>query len=119
MTVIQRSQGATALVGLSELVVGAQVFVDGEWWLNVETPLDVVACETCGTRAVGHGRTRTEVRDLPVAGVPSVLVFAVDDDTDNNRPVESNSYTLPSPVTSCNDPELMRVMRSEPPRGGL
>ena len=76
MTVIQRSQGATALVGLPELVVGAQVLVDGEWWLNVETPLDVAACQACGTRAVGHGRTRSQVRDLPIAGVAAVLVFA-------------------------------------------
>ncbi|NLD76782.1 MAG: ISL3 family transposase [Acidimicrobiales bacterium] len=76
MTVIQRSQGATALVGLPELVVGAQVLVDGEWWLNVETPFDVAACPACGTRAVGHGRTRSQIRDLPVAGVATVLVFA-------------------------------------------
>ena len=27
-------------------------------------------------RAVGHGRSRTSVRDLPIAGVPTVLVFA-------------------------------------------
>lgn len=76
MTVIQRSQGATALVGLGELVVGAQVLVDGEWWLYVETPWDVAACAACGTKAVGHGRTRSQVRDLPIAGVASVLVFA-------------------------------------------
>lgn len=76
MTVIQSSQGATALVSLDEVVVGAQVLVDGEWWLNVETPADVVACRACGTRAVGHGRTRSQIRDLAIAGVPAVLVFA-------------------------------------------
>ena len=73
---IQRSQGATALVGLPELVVGAQVLVDGEWWLYVETPWDVAACAACGTKAVGHGRTRSQVRDLPIVGVASVLVLA-------------------------------------------
>lgn len=76
MTVIQRSQGATALVGLGELVVGAQLLVEGEWWLNVETPADVAACAACGTKAVGHGRTRSQIRDLPIAGVATVLVFA-------------------------------------------
>ncbi|MFN6118728.1 MAG: transposase family protein [Actinomycetes bacterium] len=33
-------------------------------------------CPGCGVRAVGHGRNRTVVRDLPIAGVPTVLVFA-------------------------------------------
>jgi hypothetical protein len=36
----------------------------------------IVWCHGCRCRAVGHGRTRTQVRDLPVAGVPTVLVFA-------------------------------------------
>lgn len=71
-----RSDDATALVGMPELVVGAQLFRDGEWWLNVETPAGVVWCHGCGVRAVGHGRNRTQVRDLPIAGVPTVLVFA-------------------------------------------
>lgn len=67
---------ATALVGMSELVVRAQVLRDGEWWLAVETWPGLRWCPGCGVRAVGHGRNRTVVRDLPVAGVPSVLVFA-------------------------------------------
>ena len=71
-----RSDDATALVGMPELVVGAQLFRDGEWWLHVETPSAVVWCHGCGCRAVGHGRTRTQVRDLSIAGVPTVLVFA-------------------------------------------
>ena len=71
-----RSDDATALVGMPELVVGAQLFRDGEWWLNVETPASAVWCHGCGCRAVGHGRTRTQVRDLPIAGAPTVLVFA-------------------------------------------
>ena len=76
MSKIYRSDDATALVGTPELVVRAQLLRDGEWWLYVETPATVVWCHGCGSRAVGHGRTRTQVRDLPIAGTPTVLVFA-------------------------------------------
>lgn len=76
MSVIEGSQSATAFVGIPALVVGAQLFVDGEWLLYVETTADVVGCPSCGTRAVGHGRTRTQVRDLPICGAPTVLVLA-------------------------------------------
>ena len=76
MSVIQGSQGATALVGMAGFVVGAQELVDGEWWLYVETTADVVGCSGCGTRAVGHGRNRSAVRDLPIGGRATVLVFA-------------------------------------------
>ena len=67
---------ATALVGMSELVVCAQVLRDGEWLLAVETRRGPRWCPGCGVGAVGHGRSRTIVRDLPIAGVPTVLVFA-------------------------------------------
>ncbi len=67
---------ATALVGMPELVVRGQVQRDGEWWLAVETPCRPHWCPGCGVQAVGHGRTRSTVRDLPIAGVPTVLVFA-------------------------------------------
>ena len=73
---MHRSEGATALVAMPGFVVGAQVEVDGEWWLAVETSADVVGCSSCGTRAVGHGRRRVKVRDLPIAGRPVVLVWA-------------------------------------------
>ncbi len=76
MAVIEGSQGATALVGMAGFVVGVQERVDGEWWLYVETRADLVGCSTCGVRAVGHGRRLTTVRDLPIAGVPTVLVWA-------------------------------------------
>jgi transposase len=66
----------TALVGMPELVVRGQVLRDGEWWLAVETRPGPQGCPGCGVRAVGHGRSRTTVRDLPIAGVPTVLVFA-------------------------------------------
>ena len=73
---IQRSRGATVLVGLPEFVVGAQELVDGEVWLYVETTADLVGCRGCGTRATGHGRARTAVRDLPISGRPTVLMCA-------------------------------------------
>jgi hypothetical protein len=51
--VIQGSRGATALVGMPGLVVGAQVVVEGELWLYVETTADVVGCGGCGTPGCG------------------------------------------------------------------
>jgi transposase len=74
--VINGSDDATALVWMRELVVGAQVLRDGEWWLAVETTADRAWCPSCAVRAVGHGRSRVLVRDLPIAGTPTVLVFA-------------------------------------------
>jgi transposase len=61
---------------MPEFVVGVQELIDGEWWLYVETAVDVIGCPECGTRAVGHGRSRSVVRDLPISGRPTVLVFA-------------------------------------------
>jgi transposase len=72
----QRSDGATVLLGMPEFVAGAQLAVGRELWLMVETTADVVGCEGCGTRAVGHGRRRLKVRDLPMADRPVVLVWA-------------------------------------------
>ena len=76
MTVINGSRGATALVGMAGFVVGAEELIGEEWWLYVETTADLVGCPGCGTRAVGHGRARTAVGDLPIAGRATVLVFA-------------------------------------------
>ena len=73
---IHGSQGATALVGIAGIVVGVQELVDDEWWLYAESTADLAGCPACGTRAVGHGRSRCLVRDLPVAGRPCVLVIA-------------------------------------------
>jgi transposase len=72
----ERSDGATALLGMDGLVVGAQIDVDGERWLAVQTTAQVVGCDACGTRAVGHGRRVVRVRDLPMADTPVVLVWA-------------------------------------------
>lgn len=76
MSVIQGSRGATELVGMPGLVVGAQYVADGELWLFAETDIDFMGCSGCGTRATGHGRQRVLVRDLPVAGRPTVLCVA-------------------------------------------
>lgn len=70
------SEGATALVGMAGFVVGVQELIDGEWWLFVETDADVTGCPGCGVRAVGRGRRPTTVRDLPIAGVPTVLAWS-------------------------------------------
>ena len=76
MTVHHGSEDATALVGLDGFTVGAQEQIDGELWLHVETTAATAACWGCGTRAVGHGRCYTLVRDLAIAGRPSVLAWA-------------------------------------------
>jgi hypothetical protein len=70
--------GVSALVGLDGFLVRAQVLEEstGEWWLAVETTEDRAWCESCGVRAVGHGRRRVVVRDLPLADRPVVLVWA-------------------------------------------
>jgi transposase len=60
---------------MDEFVVGAQVEVDGEVWLLVETTTGAVACERCGTKAIGHGRREIRLRDLPAGDRPVVLVW--------------------------------------------
>lgn len=71
------SDGATALLGMDGFVVRAQVLEDGEWWLLVETVAgETVGCPGCGVRAVGHGRRRVQVRDLPIAGRPVRVVWS-------------------------------------------
>ncbi len=70
------SDGATALFDIVGFVVVAHVLEGGEWWWLVETTADRVGCPACGVRAVGHGRRRVHVRDLPIAGRPVRLVCA-------------------------------------------
>jgi transposase len=70
------SDGATALFDMDGFVVRAQMLEDGEWWLLVETAAAMVGCPSCGVRAVGHGRRRVQLRDLPIAGRPVRLVWA-------------------------------------------
>jgi transposase len=70
------SEGATALFDMPGFVVRVHAMKAGEWWLQVETTADRVGCRSCGVRAVGRGRRRVEVRDLPIAGRPVGLVWA-------------------------------------------
>ena len=49
---------------------------DGELLMLVETDVDVVGCWGWGTRARSKGRRRIRVRDLPVGGRPTVLVWS-------------------------------------------
>jgi hypothetical protein len=65
----------TALLGLDGLIVGAHELIDGEWWLLVETTADVVGCPSCGARAIGHGRRLVHMRDVPISGRPTRLLF--------------------------------------------
>ncbi len=67
-----RSSGATALLAMDGFVVLSATEADGELWLLVETRDTVVGC---GVRAVGHGRSEVQVRDLPVGGRPVRLVW--------------------------------------------
>lgn len=45
-------------------------------WLAVDTDAGRAACRSRGVFGVGNGRRRVLVRDLPIAGVPVVLVWA-------------------------------------------
>jgi transposase len=64
------------LFDMPGFVVRVHAMKAGEWWLQVETTADRVGCRSCGVRAVGRGRRRVEVRDLPIAGRPVGLVWA-------------------------------------------
>jgi transposase len=68
--------GATALVGLDGFVVKSQIVRDSEHWLLVETTAASAWCPGCGVRAVGNGRRNVIVRDLPIAGKATVIVWA-------------------------------------------
>ena len=70
------SDVVTALFGIEGMRVRAHAEIVDEWWLKIETAADVAGCSACGTRAVGHGRRKVRVRDLPVFGRPVVLLWA-------------------------------------------
>ena len=73
---IDDSGDVTSLIGLDGFVVCAQVHDGVQWWLGIETTVEVAGCEACGTRAIGHGRRRVKVRDLAIVGEPVTLVWA-------------------------------------------
>jgi transposase len=68
--------GVAALLGMHGFVVTAQTVRDGEVWLAIETTTTRLACPTCGVFGIGNGRRRVLVRDLPIAGRATVLVWA-------------------------------------------
>ena len=70
-----RSGGSTALLGMDGFVVLTQIDTEGEIWMLVETTADLVGCPRCGVRALGHGRSEVQVRDLPASGRPVRLVW--------------------------------------------
>ena len=72
---MEPSGDATALLGLDGFTVLVQELIDGELWMLVETTADMVGCPSCGVRAVGHGRSVVQVRDLPNADRPVRLVW--------------------------------------------
>jgi transposase len=72
---VERSGDATALLGMDRFVVLAMDQTDGEWWLLVETTAIVVGCPDCGVRAIGHGRSTVQVRDLPNGSGPVRLAW--------------------------------------------
>ena len=65
-----------ALLGLDGFVVLAAAELAGEVELLVETTGAVTGCPRCGVVAEPHGRRPVSVRDLPLAGRPTVLVWS-------------------------------------------
>ncbi len=70
-----RSDSACVLVGMDALVVKVAEERDGELYVLVETKPGPVGCPTCGVLAESKGRRATLVRDLEIAGRPTVLVW--------------------------------------------
>lgn len=73
---------ATGARDLGAVVLGLEGFGlvavdehDGELELAVETTDDLVGCPRCGAVAWAHGRRPVRVRDLPVGGRPTTLIW--------------------------------------------
>jgi len=96
------SSGATALLGMDGFVVLAMIEQDGELFISVETTANVVGCGSCGVRAVGHGRSVTQIRDLPSGGRPVRLIWRKrrwlcrDPDCETKRFTETSDLVLDS-----------------------
>ena len=67
------TQNVTALFGMPGFEVLLTEMVDGEWYVGIETPRDLVGCDECGAVARVKDRRTVTVRDLPAAGVPVVI----------------------------------------------
>ena len=72
---VDGSSDATALLGMDGFVVLTMDRIEGEWWLLVETTATLAGCPDCGVRAIGHGRSTVQVRDLPNGSGPVRLVW--------------------------------------------
>ncbi len=68
--------GGAALLGMDGFVVTAQTVRDGGECWAVETIMRRLACPDYGVIGVWNGRRRVRVRDLPIAGRPTVLVWS-------------------------------------------
>ena len=79
-------------------VVKSQTVRDGEHWLLVETMEPSRWCPSCGVAGVGNGRRRVVVRDLPIAGVPTVLVWDKRTFRCRERLCERGSWSETSPL---------------------
>ena len=73
---------ATGARDLGAVVLGLEGFVllavdehDRELELAVQTSTDMVGCPGCGAVAAAHGRRPVRVRDLPVGGRPTTLIW--------------------------------------------
>lgn len=90
--------GVAALLGMDGFVVTAHVVRDGEHWLAIETTTQRLACPDCGVIGVGNGRRRVLVRDLPIAGTPTVLVWAKRTGRCRETLCERSSWSETSPL---------------------
>ena len=102
-----------ALLGMDGFVVLSTTESDDELWLFVETTTTVVGCANCGVRAVGHGRSEVQVRDLPIGGRPVRLVWRKHRWLCCDPDCPTKSFTEGSKLVSCSRfPEC----REPPPR---
>jgi transposase len=65
---------ASALLGLHGMVMTG-IEVADEVTITIETTADRVGCHRCGVIASLHDRRRVRVRDLEIAGRPTVLIW--------------------------------------------
>ncbi len=66
---------AEALLGLDGFRVLEVTETDEELVVTIETTVDFVGCNGCGTRAESQDRVRVAIRDLPCFGRPARLVW--------------------------------------------
>ncbi|WP_461175121.1 ISL3 family transposase (plasmid) [Arthrobacter sp. Z1-9] len=67
---------ADALLGVEGIHVSTVTPTGKGVVLGVETGEDVIGCPDCGVVAVGHGRRRVRLHDIPCFGKPVMLLWA-------------------------------------------